>query len=179
MDNKRQMKVVRLLMLVFVIALTIFIILIRDKLRGFEEYGYPGIFFISILANATIIIPVPGVVLTAAMGAVFNPFWVAVAAGSGAAIGELTGYLAGYSGAAVIENKSWHDRLVKWMERFGGITILILATIPNPLFDLAGITAGVLKMSWYRYLFWCWLGKILKMLMFAYGGAIIATQFPK
>ena len=37
------------------------------------------------------------------MGAIFNPIGVAVAAGLGAAIGELSGYLAGFSGQGVVE----------------------------------------------------------------------------
>ena len=42
--------------------------------------------------------PIPGVIFTSAMGAVFNPFWVAIATGCGAVLGELTGYLAVFSG---------------------------------------------------------------------------------
>ena len=58
---------------------------------------------LSILANGTVILPAPGVIFVFAMGAIFNPFWVAVAAGAGAALGELTGYLVGFSGQAVVE----------------------------------------------------------------------------
>ncbi|MCJ7626574.1 MAG: VTT domain-containing protein, partial [Anaerolineaceae bacterium] len=57
--------------------------------------------------------------------------------------------------------------------KFGDLTILVLALIPNPLFDMAGITAGALKMPISRFLIWCCLGKILKMLVFSYGGATI------
>ncbi len=163
--------------LVFVIGLTVTLFLLRDKIPDLEAYGYPGIFVLSIIANSTVILPLPGVLITSAMGVVFNPFWVAVAAGSGAALGELTGYLAGFSGRAVVENKSWHDRVVKWMKKFGDPTILVLAFIPNPAFDIAGITAGMLKLPVWRFLIWCVLGKILKMLLFAYGGATISGWF--
>jgi uncharacterized membrane protein YdjX (TVP38/TMEM64 family) len=57
---------------------------LRDRAAEFAAYGYPGIFLLSLLANATLILPIPGVALTFAMGAVFNPFGVALAAGSGA-----------------------------------------------------------------------------------------------
>ncbi len=57
------------------------------------------------------------------------------------------------------------------MRRYGALTILVLAIIPNPLFDLAGITAGMLRMPVYKFLFFCWIGKTLKMLAFAYAGA--------
>ena len=56
-----------------------------------QSFGYPGIFLVALLANATVLIPLPGLMVTTAMGAVFNPFWVAIAAGLGAGIGELSG----------------------------------------------------------------------------------------
>ena len=98
---------------------------------------------------------------------------MAIAAGSGAALGEMSGYLAGYSGRAVIERKDWHKKMVDWMQKYGDITIFVLAFVPNPLFDMAGITAGVLKLPLWRFLLWTMFGKILKMLIFAYGGASI------
>ncbi len=169
---------IRLLTLLLVIGITVFLLIFRDRVSHLGVYGYPGIFLLSIIANATIIVPVPGVLLASAMGAVFNPFWVAVAAGSGAAIGELSGYLAGFSGQAVLENSPRYEKLSGWMRKYGDVTILVLAAIPNPAFDLAGITAGALKLPVYRFLFWCWLGKIIKMLAFAYAGASILNIIP-
>jgi uncharacterized membrane protein YdjX (TVP38/TMEM64 family) len=175
----RKIRILQIIALVFVIGLTVAIFVLRDKIPHLEAYGYPGIFILSIIANATIILPVPGVLLTSAMGVVFDPFWVAVAAGAGAGFGELTGYLAGFSGRRVIEKAGWHERVVNWMKKYGDLTILVLAFIPNPAFDLAGISAGVLKLPIWRFLIWCILGKILKMLMFAYGGATISHWFSR
>ncbi len=161
----------RLLILVFVIGLTIYLLSIADQIKHLAFLGYPGIFLVSIVSNATIIIPLPTVLFTSTMGAIFDPFWVAIAAGLGATIGELTGYLAGFSGSAVIERRDWYDRLTVWMRKYGDVTILVLAFIPNPLFDMAGIVAGALKLPVYRYLIWTAIGKTLKMMMFAYFGA--------
>jgi len=166
-----KLNVVRVLALLAVIALTVLLVVYRDKIQKLEALGYPGIFLISLLSNATLILPVPGVLFTSAMGAVFNPWWVALAAGTGATLGELTGYLAGFSGQAVIENRKWYDRISGWMKNYGGIIILVLAIIPNPLFDIAGMVAGSLKMPLWKYLLWSWPGKCLKMLGFALGGA--------
>lgn len=178
MKPDQRLQLVRLLVFFFVVALTIFLISIRDRIQNLAVYGYPGIFLISILANATVIIPLPGVILTSAMGAVFNPLWVAVAAGSGAALGELSGYLAGFSGQAIIQRVEWYEKMELWMRKYGDLTILILSFLPNPAFDMAGITAGALKLPAWRFLFWCWLGKMLKMLLFAYGGAGLFRLFP-
>jgi uncharacterized membrane protein YdjX (TVP38/TMEM64 family) len=173
--SKRTLNIIRAVALLAVIALTIVLVINREQIQALQAYGYPGIFLFSILANATILVPVPGVVFTSAMGAVFNPFWVSVAAGSGAAIGELSGYMAGFSGQAVVENSARYEKVVRWMRRYGDVTILVLAFIPNPLFDLAGVVAGILKMPIWKFLFFCVIGKILKMMMFAYAGGWVVN----
>jgi uncharacterized membrane protein YdjX (TVP38/TMEM64 family) len=167
---KRKSNLLRAVVLLAVIALTVVLVIYREEIQTLQAFGYPGIFLFSILANATILIPVPGVVFTSAMGAVFNPLFVSFAAGAGAALGELSGYLAGFSGQAVVEDSPRYQRVVRWMEKYGDITILFLAFIPNPLFDLAGIVAGILKMPVWKFLVFCVIGKILKMMMFAYAG---------
>jgi len=177
MSSERRQIALRIAALVFVVVLTIIIFALRNRLPNFEAYGYPGIFLISIVANATVILPLPGVFLTSAFGAVFNPFWVAVAAGSGATLGELSGYLAGFSGQRILERSDLHEKLQNWMRKYGEITLLVLAFLPNPAFDMAGITAGALKVPVSRFLFWTCLGKILKMLVFAYGGGGLFKLF--
>ena len=178
MSKQTRLKAARILALLFVVGLTIFLYLNRDQVRQLEGLGYPGIFLISMLTNATLILPLPGVLITSAMGAVFNPFWVAVAAGSGAALGEISGYLAGFSGQGVVERTKWSDRFEAWMRKYGPITILVLSFVPNPVFDVAGITAGALKMPLPKFLIFCWLGKVLKMMAFAYGGSFLLKLFP-
>lgn len=172
-----KLNLVRVLVLIAVLGLTVFLYINRSQVSKLEALGYPGIFLISLLSNATLILPVPGVLFTSAMGAIFNPAWVALAAGTGAAIGEISGYLVGFSGQAVIENKQWYDRITGWMKKYGDITIFVLALIPNPLFDIAGMWAGALRMPVWRFLLWSWLGKCVKMLAFAYGGAGLLRLF--
>jgi uncharacterized membrane protein YdjX (TVP38/TMEM64 family) len=167
---KRTLNIIRAVVLLFVIALTAFLFIQRERIQELQAFGYPGIFLFSLLANATILVPVPGVLFTTAMGAVFNPFWVSIAAGTGAALGELSGYLAGFSGQPLVENSAHYDQVVNWMRRYGDITILILAFIPNPLFDMAGMLYGMLKMPVTKFLIYCLIGKVLKMMMFAYAG---------
>lgn len=178
LNKDQRLRVIRILALVFVIGLTAILYINRARVHELEALGYPGIFLVSLLANATLILPVPGVLFTSAMGAVFNPFWVAIAAGTGAAIGEISGYLAGFSGQGIVEKTKWSDKIEGWMRKYGSITILAMSTIPNPVFDIAGITAGALKMPFYQFFFFCWLGKVIKMMAFAYGGSYITNLFP-
>jgi uncharacterized membrane protein YdjX (TVP38/TMEM64 family) len=176
---QRTLNIIRVVVLVSLIALTVVLLICREQIQVLKTYGYPGIFVFSILANATILIPVPGVIFTSAMGAVFNPFWVSIASGAGAAIGELSGYLAGFSGQAVVEDSERYQRVVQWMKKYGDVTILVLAFIPNPLFDLAGMVAGILKVPIWKFMLYCLIGKVLKMMMFAYAGDWIMQLIEK
>lgn len=167
------MTILRVVVLIFVLALTCLLVICRNEIVKLQAYGYPGIFLFSVLANATIIIPMPGVIFTSAMGAIFNPWLVALAAGSGAAVGELSGYLAGLSGRSLIAKNKTSDRVEYWVKRYGGLAIFLLALIPNPIFDMAGLTAGALKMKAHQFFFFLWLGKVGKMLVFALLGSSI------
>jgi len=178
MESDTRQKIVRILIFILVVGLTIYLVLIRDRIADLEGYGYPGIFLFSLLANASLVIPLPGVILTSAMGAVFDPFWVAMAAGSGAALGEISGYLAGFSGRGLASRAGWYPRVEGWMRRYGIWAVLLLSFVPNPAFDLAGIVAGAMRMPLWKFLLFCWIGKILKMLVFAYGGAGLLDLLP-
>ncbi len=153
------------------VAISVYVYSIRDQAETLAAYGLPGIFFLSLLANSTVILPAPGLALTFALGGVMPPAAVALAAGAGAALGELTGYLAGYTGQAIAGRTPTTQTLELYTKRYGGPAIMVLAFIPNPLFDIAGATAGVLRMPVGTFLFWTWIGKTLKMLVIAYAGA--------
>jgi len=176
MQKKHWLTIVRVLALVVVIGISVFVYSIRDQVEEFAIYGYPGIFVISFLANATVLLPAPGIAVVFAMGAIFNPILVGLAAGAGSALGELSGYLAGFSGQAVIERTDIYERMVLWMKRNGNLTVLLLAAIPNPFFDLTGIAAGALKMPIPRFLFWCFIGITIKMTVFAFLGSVSLTK---
>ncbi|HLA88188.1 MAG TPA: VTT domain-containing protein [Anaerolineales bacterium] len=163
--------ILRILAITAVIGITVYIYSVRERVDDFAEYGYPGIFLIALMANATVLLPAPGVAVVFAMGSILNPIGVALAAGTGGAIGELSGYLAGFSGQAVVERTDVYNKISPWIEKYGGWTILVLSAIPNPFFDIAGIAAGIAKMKLWRFLLFCWVGQIIKMAMFAFAGA--------
>ena len=59
----------------------------------------------------------------------------------------------------------------RYMEKYGLLTIFFLSVIPNPVMDLAGISAGALKMPIWKFLLACFVGKIIKNVAVAYLGA--------
>jgi uncharacterized membrane protein YdjX (TVP38/TMEM64 family) len=131
------------------------------------------------LGNATVILPVP-VVLTAFIGGgIFNPLAVGVITAVGAGIGELTGYLAGFGGRAVVVEDKRIQKMESWMQKYGIWTLLVLAAVPNPLFDLAGIVAGATKVPVWKFLVVVWLGKAVKFLIISFLGAGIIGGLTK
>jgi len=165
----------RVLAFLFVVALSVYIFSIRDTVESLGIYGYPGIFLFALLTSATVILPAPGLILVFSLGGVLNPLLVGIFAAFGATLGELSGYLAGYSGRAVIENTRTYDRITGWMarnERLSGWLIFGVAFIPLPIMDLAGMAAGALRLSVWRFQIWCLWGKLAKMILVAYLGTL-------
>jgi len=182
----RRSRLLRLLALLVAIGISVAIFLLRTKIdiNQLKPYRYVGIFVISFLAYATILLPAPGAAIVFTIGAAFkdvpfNTIRVALAAGSGAALGELSGYLAGLGSQAVLEKRKIYDRLTVWMKKHGAVTVFLLSALPNPLFDLVGLVAGALRMSPWKFLFWCLAGETLKMLVFAASGAAGLDLFEK
>jgi uncharacterized membrane protein YdjX (TVP38/TMEM64 family) len=167
----RQYKT-QLIALLASIAITALVLVFHKQLAALSHYGYASVFLISLLGNATVILPVPSLAVVFAGGGVLNPILVGLVAGVGEPLGELTGYLAGYGGSAVVQNRGLYERVNGYMQRRGFLTLFVLSAIPNPLFDMAGIVAGMLKFPVTQFLLACWLGKTLKALAIAYLGSL-------
>jgi membrane protein DedA with SNARE-associated domain len=159
-----------ILMLLFVIAITVglfFCVRNPEIVSELKSYGYFGAFLIGLIGNASVLLPaivLPiltgwGVLLYLQFGLV-APIMVGLAGGAGAAIGELTGYMAGYSGRGVVERIKLYNRLVEWLKRWGMLAIFVLSLVPF-FFDLAGIAAGALRFPLWKFILACWLGRTI------------------
>ncbi len=166
---KRE-RYLQILALILVIAFSFFIVFNREKIAALQTYSYLGVFLVSLITCSSILVPVPGWILIAAMGTALNPALVGIISGIGGTLGEMTGYLLGYGGRLIMDNFNTYPRMVEWMKKWGGITIFVLALIPNPAFDLAGATAGSLRFPVWKFLLYGALGRIPKHIMFAYTG---------
>jgi uncharacterized membrane protein YdjX (TVP38/TMEM64 family) len=176
---QRRLWVVRALTAVTVVAALAAAIVFRDHIQELERYGYAAVFLVGLVSNATLILPVPGLAVSSVLGSVFNPWIIGIVAGIGQALGELTGYMAGYSGHTWVDDYPRYDRLVRWMQRYGVFTIFLLALLPNPIFDVAGMIAGVLRLGVWRFLLSCAAGKVIKNIGFAVAGFYgIGALFP-
>ncbi len=167
--------------LALVIVLIILIIWQRENITSFAmtlaEYPglkYIGIFVISAAACATLVIPIPGLAMTSLIGTLavgpWDPLLIGLSSGLGATLGEITGYLLGYSGRMAISYTKTYEQVVGWMKKWGSLTIFLLALLPNPLFDVAGLAAGILKYPLWKFLLVGAAGRLPKHILFSYMG---------
>jgi membrane protein DedA with SNARE-associated domain len=148
-----------------------------------ETFGYPGIFLANFLGTATVFVPVPGLtaagqaLIVAGSQTLFTP-GVVVAGAAGMTLAESTAYLAGAVGRGVAEERQmpiggrlgeWLRRAAGWvdrlMTRYGFGTLLVLSAVPNPLFEFAGITAGAVRMNFWRFLLAVAIGKTTRVII--------------
>jgi len=137
------------------------------------QYGYLGIFLISLIGSMSIFIPIPSAVVIFALGGleIFDPFLIAVVAGLGSAIGEFSGYLIGMGSRKVINEKYKKkiDFVVKLFKKYGSIAIFLFAFSPLPD-DLLFIPLGLMRYSLVRAFIPALIGKFTSNLVIAYSG---------
>lgn len=153
-----------------VLGLSYLVLRFSTGLEWSQQYGILGAFIIAFVTNITILFPIPGFAIVWAIAAsTSNWATVALAAGVGAGLGEITAYLAGRWGAVLIDpDKSiWYRRAALWMERYGNLTVFIFSFTWLP-FDLAGIAAGALRYPFRKFLLWTVLGRVLRYLLECY-----------
>lgn len=165
------------------------VLLFFDISERLEGFGYVGVFLTNLASTATLFIPVPGLTAAAQVLIIREgdraafPWLVGISGGAGMAIGEITAYYAGFLGAELARGrelpgpKRFHatmERLiggVNWlMDRWGMATLFVLAAIPNPAFEVAGITAGTVRMPMKRFFPAVTAGKIVRGILLAYLG---------
>ena len=137
-----------------------------------DAMGYLGIFFVSFIGSATIIFPLPSFVVVFVMGAIMNPWLVAIAAAAGNAVGELTGYWLGKGGGKLIERKykSFVDKYKTWFEKDRTFILLVLfAATPLPD-DVVGVVCGLFDYDLKNFLVASFIGKFVLNLVLAWSG---------
>jgi membrane protein DedA with SNARE-associated domain len=138
---------------------------IFSKLQG---YGYTGAFVISVILNGTLILPVSNMAVMMAVGATLPlPWLVGLAGGVGAAIGEMTGYMAGRGGRGLLAKNKMYNRVEGWVKKWGWIAVFVMSIVPLA-FDVVGIIAGALRMPVWRFFLACMFGRILSYIFMIY-----------
>ena len=138
-----------------------------------NQYGYIGIFLISLISNGTIIFPIPYLIVVYSLGAshYLNPMLIAVASGLGATLGELTLYFLSMMGRVVLPEK-YKERIdlsKRILKKYGAFLIFIFAATPLPD-DVIYPVLGIMKYNFIKLFFWCFLGKTVLSGIVVYAG---------
>jgi len=176
-------------LLVTVIALSIGLVYLLLYLMAYFDLSveklattaYLVVFGVTLICNATVMVPVP--IATATMIAAashWNPVFIAFVASIAGALGEISGYYAGYMGKKVVigEGTPGYNKLVGWMNRYGPLAVFLVSLQPILPVDIAGLTAGASRIPLWKFLLPCWAGKFPKYILFCYFGFGLLYLFP-
>ncbi|MFC1908483.1 YqaA family protein [Chloroflexota bacterium] len=171
MKNKLMHLLAFLLVIAIMSAAVYCLLYFPERADQLKNYGYLGAFLISLLFNATVILPAGNMLVLAVLGAALpSATVVGLVGGAGAAVGEITGYVAGYSGRGLLGRGEMYGRVEGWVEKWGSLAIFLLSLFPL-VFDLAGIAAGAVRFRFWKFLLWCWLGRTILYVFIAIAGA--------
>lgn len=144
-----------------------------DFARRLGAFGLLGVFIVTFVANATVIVPVPYIGLIVRMAQIMDVGGVVLAGALGSAMGESVAFFVGRAGRETVND----TRLYRWVQRQmerpwrAFIVLFLLAAPPNPAFDVAGLTAGAMGLPFWLFFSAVFLGRIVRIALFALGGA--------
>jgi uncharacterized membrane protein YdjX (TVP38/TMEM64 family) len=172
---KKKSQLKYLLLLAAALLTIILVTVLVQKPTNFDEYvkssGYVGVFLMALIGSASPVWPLPGswaIFIAAGLG--LNPIILGLIGGIGEPIGELTGYTAGFGGQIALQRFKRYKQIENWMRRWGGPTIFVVSAIPNFFIKAATIAAGGLRYPLWKFFIFCWAGKTIKSLAFAFAG---------
>lgn len=173
---------INILVLLFAIGvITVFVLIgiaYKDRLeeiKKLENYGYLFIFLMGIAGCASPVWPLPGTwaafLWAGWAGFGWGILFVALAAGAGEAIGEMSFYMVGYGSKPVTSKWKRFQRVEGWISRHGAITIFLSAAIPSiGITKFVNASAGAVRFPVRKVFVLCLAGKIIKCCGFALAG---------
>ena len=141
----------------------------------FAPYRYFGVFAISFLGTASIIVPIPYTLVILQLGLsggiLWDPLLLTIAGGIGSTLGEMVGYALGYFGRKIVssERQRKMEYLVRIFDRFGPLAIFLFALTPLPD-DLLYIPLGLMRYKFYKAFIPTIAGKFLMIFIIVYFG---------
>ncbi len=171
-ESRKREYIIGGVALALTVACCVAVVFYWDYVRQAQHYGYFGVFVISILAGATVLVPIPGILIVFTLGSVLHPALIGVVSGLGEAVGSIGIYLSGYSGRKAVQKlpPEFFGKFSDWIQRRGEMAVFLMSAILNPLFYPFTAIAGMLRFGLVKFFFLCWGGKALKNMVIAYAG---------
>ncbi len=99
--------------------------------ESIRQYGLVSIFLLSMVSHLTVVARDMFIPVYLPLASVYHPLAMGVAAGIGAAVGEVTTYFLGW-GVAESIGEDDDSRLSRWIRRYGLWAVLLVAVTPLP-----------------------------------------------
>lgn len=155
------------------LSIMILCYIFRNEIQEASLLGYLGLFIGCLISNSSVLLPSSASLLVIGAASALNPFLCGLIGGVGASLGEQVSYWMGRSGKVLLEETAMIKKLQPKIEKHGFAIVFWFAFIPLPIYDIAGVAAGLGKMKWTKYTIACALGKIPKMILYAYIGLAV------
>ena len=137
------------------------------------SYGYIGVFLASFLGSASVIFPIPYLIIFYYLGAshLLNPILISIIGGIGATLGEFILYVVGYSGRKIVSERTIKnlEYFKQAIDKYGPIIIFIFAATPLPD-DIIYPILGIMKYNIMKIFIACFLGKTVLTGIVVYSG---------
>lgn len=161
MEKKRKI-VPSIIGLIIILTVMIGAFYFRTEIENYAITGYIGVFIACIAATSTVLLPAPGILVVVQYAQFLNPLIVILLGGLGTSIGELIGYVLGRTGGNLIKIRR-DNRYIRFFNRKPYLIVFLFSALPLPIFDIVGILSGITNLNPYKFWFYCFLGKVLKM----------------
>ncbi len=147
-------------------------------------YGYFGVFLVSLISGVSVFFPVPDTLVIFTLSGfrfgnawAFDIFVTAAVAGTGAALGELSGYLIGVGGRKTMikRYKKKIEFLEKVFKKFGSVAIFAFAFTPLPD-DLVFIPLGMMRYNVVKAFVPAFIGKFCMYFIVASAGRFLIPE---
>lgn len=155
------------ILIIGILIASLLIFIFQKEVEKLGTLGYVGVMLMCFVSNATVLLPAPGLAVVVSYAQILSPLPVAIAGAIGTSLGELTGYVLGKKATGMSEKvQKCSDFFSKYIKSTK-VLVFVLALLPLPLFDIAGLYAGSRNMKPLEFLLFCFSGKALKMLFYA------------
>lgn len=152
--NKRIHQLLVLLYFLSLVAL----MFISVNPEPFLQYGYFGIFAFNLIGPGTVLIPI--------LAPTTNILVLAIISAFGMQLNDSVSWIVGRNGEVVFPASVKRFRLVHWVGKSSPLVMFVLSTIPFP-YDLVGLVAGYMNMSFAKFFIPAVFGKITRFLIIA------------
>ncbi len=138
-----------------------------------DQYGFPAIFFISLLSSLIVFIPIPYFVPLAVAALQLDPTLVALTSTIGAVIAKVIIFRVSYYGGKIVNDKT-RKRMHPFeilVSRYGWLASFLAAATPIPD-DLIYIPLGFVRYSLWKFMVSLFAGKFLLTFAMAWGSRL-------